>query len=799
MTVTTREFLNTVITAPEGYFLLAIGGNGKGWNEHFFEWPAGIDEALDRAAKYAPETNVYFSSYLFGERRSLKDAVLPSRTIQADLDEADPVTLPLTPTILVQTSPGRYQGYWLLKDEPPSLDVHEILSRKLTYSIPNCDHSGWPLGRKVRLPNTLNHKYLEGVQAVQVTSNSMRVYKESDLELLPDVTIIDLERHDESFIEAPPLEIEGIEGAYELLESIKSKLTSQPNVMNFMTSPQKDRSAALWHLMCALFRAGLSRDKVFYIARRSKNNKFLDLHFHADRELAKDVLRAESTVKSGLVDIRDKIKQVRSVKGVTVEKRMTIFDLVRDRLKEEGEFLRSNDDTWYVRRDLGKPIQVALRSEWLHTLLDIEFGLNATEIEHDYTIHSLIAFGHQLPITAETASLSHYAPEMKALLLHTGKKDVLKITADDIEHTIDGSYGIVFPWSPSGEQFNPVLESQLDWALILFNGCLDNILGLGRDQALAILRVWFLFLLFRSEAISRPILALFGQPGAGKSTLFRRVYALLYGRQRSLDSVTNPENFDQAVASDPLVVLDNVDTWQPWLPDRLAQAASTSDIVKRKLYFDKDSVIMKRQAMLGITAHNPRFGREDIADRLIILNFERLTNFLPEGEIIHTILRQRNWLWGSIVRDIQRTLRTNLPTAAESPQFRIEDFARMGLWIARALGIEPAFVSAIGSLKTAAKSFLLEEDTMLVNSIRKYVEHNKRAGEFVSTSYLWQALQANANDITFDKQYRNAVFLGKKLWAMQESLKDAFVVKWQFDTASGARQWLLDRKDEPHS
>lgn len=792
--ISTREFLNTTITSNEGYLLIAVGGNGSGWREEFFEWPNKIDDALEYAGRFVPETNVYFSSYLFSDRHSTKDCVLPTRTIQADLDEADPLTLPLQPTALVRTSEGRYQGYWILKDEANSLEAHEILSRKLTYSIPLCDHSGWPLGRKVRLPNTLNHKYLSGPQSIVVTQASMRVYREQDLELLPDVSIVELEQYSEAFLdsqEEPEL------GPFELLESVRDKI---PRVIyDQYKHRQSDRSVYLWALMCSLFRAGLGRHEVFYLAKKGPNNKFEDLRFHGDRELAKDVIRAEVTVKSGDKDIRSNILELRTSKGPISERRRQIFELVRARLREEGEFLRTQqEETWYVRRSLGKPILMGVRSEGLHCLLDIEFNLNATETEHDYTLNSLAAFCNSLPVTGQLATLSYYSSEQNVVLLHTGKKEVLRISPSAIEHITDGAYGVVFPWSLGSEPFNPQLDSDEDWSEILFGNCLDNIIDMSREQAMAILKAWFMFILFKSESVARPILALLGTPGSGKSTLMRRVYSVLYGKQRSLSSVTTADNYDIAVAYDPLVALDNVDTWALWLPDRLAQAASTTDIGKRKLWTDKDIVTMKRQAMVAITAHNPRFGREDVADRLLILNFRRLDHFLPEGDIINEILRKRNYIWGAIVGDIQQVLRTPMPNVTECPQFRVEDFARMGLWIARALGFEQDFRSAIQGIVGEQKSFILTEDSILVDAIRRFTEASKHVDEYLMPSQLWYDLATvYAQDTTaFSKIYKNAVVLGKKLWVMNDALKQQFDIEWKFDHVRGARVWKLNKKSQ---
>lgn len=236
----TRQFLQAVITTEEGYFCLAFGGNGHGWIEEFFSWPYDLDKIVYRAQEVAEKTNVYFSTYLFEERRSLKQYVLPSKTIQADLDEAIVNDIVLHPSVLVRTSEGRHQGYWVLKDNNPlDPEIHEILSKKLTYSITLCDHSGWPLGRKVRLPGTKNYKYLEGPQDVVVIKSEMRKYSVSDLELLPEVTIVETTLHGEDFIDDIP-DITKIDiGPQELLESIKDAIP--PKVYVAYNVVEKDK------------------------------------------------------------------------------------------------------------------------------------------------------------------------------------------------------------------------------------------------------------------------------------------------------------------------------------------------------------------------------------------------------------------------------------------------------------------------------------------------------------------------------------------------------------------------------
>src|SRR6266487_2611054 len=101
-----RQFLQTVVTADEdGWLCLACARlEAKQWREHWYKWPSQLDDAVGMAYQQAIDRDIYFSSYLFSEHSSAKSAVIPGRTIQADLDEADVLSLPMPPTVLVETS-----------------------------------------------------------------------------------------------------------------------------------------------------------------------------------------------------------------------------------------------------------------------------------------------------------------------------------------------------------------------------------------------------------------------------------------------------------------------------------------------------------------------------------------------------------------------------------------------------------------------------------------------------------------------------------------------------------------------
>lgn len=806
-----REFLKVVVTTETGWFCLAVAPQtGQGWWQEWYEWPRQLEEILDKTLDYAEESNVYFSAHLFKEPQSTKENILPTRTIQADLDEADILTLPLQPSILVETSSGRHQGYWIIRGElePEAL---EVLSRKMTYAIKDCDTSGWPLGRKRRVPFTFNFKYLEGPQQVQIVGAPLKQYSEEEIELLPDPPAslggsVDYEiQFLDSFGPTDWGQIETLVGVgpRELYTQVKDKLT--PSVQSQYSVRQQDRSRALWAFLCSCFRAGLTKEQTWWLAWHSANNKFSDLTYNAERELAKDVLRAEATVRARIPDGRSEVASIRRLPHASHERRQMLLQLVLQHLKAEGEFIHTPEDlTWYIRRDLGRPIQISPHSEWLDMILDLQFSLNSTETDKTYVSFGLNNFCRSLPINGVQAALSHFDKDNHALLLHTGKKDVLRITADEITKTIDGSYGIIFPWGVGNEPFNPTLSrGTTDWADVVYGSALSNVIGLSPNQAKAILKVWTMFLLFRAGAVSRPIIAFFGQPGAGKSTLFRRMYTLLYGQHRSLSGITTADNFDQAVSTWPFVVFDNVDVPERWLPDRLALSASASEFPKRKLYTDNDDFMMRRQACIGITAHNPQFSREDVADRLLLLTFKRLEHFVPEGDILTTIHNQRNRLWGQIALDCQQVLRTPLPNYADVPQFRVEDFARVGYWISTALGFGAEFAEALRLVGRGQKGLNLEQDAILVQAIQGCLGIGKLQScngvcavpctkHWLTVGQLWSVLSLHASEPSiFQRAYRGPTYLGKKLWALQDSLKEVVSIEWMDDRARQIRVWRI--------
>ena len=104
------------------------------------------------------EQDWYFAPCLFRGTRRLRDAMVPTRFLHADLDEADPREIEdVPPTLGWETSPGHYQGLWVL-DRHLKADAFDNLNRRLSYYV-KADRNGWGRNKVLRIPGTLSTKY----------------------------------------------------------------------------------------------------------------------------------------------------------------------------------------------------------------------------------------------------------------------------------------------------------------------------------------------------------------------------------------------------------------------------------------------------------------------------------------------------------------------------------------------------------------------------------------------------------------------------------------------------------------
>lgn len=280
-------------------FLDAIYGEAEGWadivtmdpetqvpsSEMFRQYPT------DRAylAKYCAlraDEDVYISVALFSNKhRTKEDRRAVANAVWADADTCDPDNFKITPSVVVETSPGRWHCWWVL-DSPVEAQEAAGVAQSIAYAHREQGADlGWQVSKILRVPGTTNTKYDEPFTVtveytgVLYTLDELRdaypatgmntevVTLDADVpELLTTSQLIDLETR----------VVRGME--WENL---------------YVDTPPKDAdwSERLFRLQFDLFRAGCTPQEIFTLSKNAACNKFERDH-RPDSDLWKTVQNA---------------------------------------------------------------------------------------------------------------------------------------------------------------------------------------------------------------------------------------------------------------------------------------------------------------------------------------------------------------------------------------------------------------------------------------------------------------------------------------------------------------------------
>jgi len=269
-----KTFFQLVFGASaRGYLcvsLLGLGSGKRSMQERFFRYP----EQVDAAAKFANDSkfsaDVYYCPQLFETTTRTKSAVASCPTLWADLDTCPPTKMLKPPSVIVESSPRRYQALWRMSHPLPG-HIAEDLCKRIAYfhAEDGCDRSGWDLTQLLRVPSTVNYKYA-GEPEVMIKGGELRaMYSPRDFEDYPEVKTSQFMRTPmPSAAELPQ------EPAEDILQKYKHALL--PNVYDLFAVTPDDNSWSekLWKLEMCLLEMGMSREEVFVVAWESACNKY---------------------------------------------------------------------------------------------------------------------------------------------------------------------------------------------------------------------------------------------------------------------------------------------------------------------------------------------------------------------------------------------------------------------------------------------------------------------------------------------------------------------------------------------
>lgn len=268
-----REDFFRLIFGPEasGYISIAyLEQNKRDMRTSWFKYPEQVPEMLASIVNNSKTLcHAYFCPQLFAApTKREKSNVSVCTTVWADLDTCDPALLNVEPTVVIQSSPGRFQALWVM-DRITEPNVAEDISRRIAYFHSNqgADKSGWDLSQLLRIPYTGNYKYgdLNNAPIVGIVTANRKVYRRSDFDRYPEIPATEFAKEDQpELIDDNPAEI---------LQ--KYRTTLNPMAFGLYNDPpESEWSEKLWKLLQLCVEAGLSRQQAFTVANSAACNKF---------------------------------------------------------------------------------------------------------------------------------------------------------------------------------------------------------------------------------------------------------------------------------------------------------------------------------------------------------------------------------------------------------------------------------------------------------------------------------------------------------------------------------------------
>lgn len=256
-----------------GFICLAVITNinsksDKKMNEHFFRYPDELPQISATIDRLRYEGDVYYCPQLLSARKRTKENVALCPSVWADLDTCEPSKVLVPPTVIVESSPERYQALWRFS-EPLAPYEAEDLAMRIAYrhSSDGADKSGWDLTQLLRVPGTPNYKYA-GDPIVRIMDAENALYDLEDFIVYPEVS------HSKHLKIPMPEPDEMPKGAPEdLLQSYRHSLNPLAFQL-YATEPETNWSGDLWKLEMLCLEAGMSREETYYVASYAKCNKY---------------------------------------------------------------------------------------------------------------------------------------------------------------------------------------------------------------------------------------------------------------------------------------------------------------------------------------------------------------------------------------------------------------------------------------------------------------------------------------------------------------------------------------------
>lgn len=500
--------------------------------------------------------------------------------------------------------------------------------------------------------------------------------------------------------------------------------------------------------------------------------------------------------------IAQEIADIRRVEGSaarqlrTFEVNAAVADVAIRELRNRGRLYNDGREAYYFDSQSHTLTQVRADSQALRRLL-ASWGILRTDRLFDHTTEAIWIAAMDTGEAVTVHRFSHYAEKANSLYVHDSDSRVWRVRAHEVGVVENGTDGVLFvsqsppaPW--------PELPESPEWTSVteaLVGDLRFDTTDLSASDQSRLVVLWYYSLFFPELFPTKPILAVIGPRGSGKSSLLRRMGRYLFGPGFNVTPLPNEDGLVVLLTNRRLVALDNADRTPRWLDDRLATAATGGTFSNRLLYRNNEIGDYPIVASVAITSRTPDFRREDVASRLLPIKLQALDGeYIAEAEMLADATRRRPAVLATTMATLAGILGGK--ASASAPQrrqaLRMADFAAFAERVGYAFGGDDGASDCRELVERLARAQAAfgEQDDHVIDLIDRWVRLPDNAGRQVLPGTLLAELQRLAAQTGGQFDCNSAQALGHLLDDRRASLEQRYGMT-RIDGAGRSRYYVF--------
>lgn len=214
------------------------------------------------------------------------------------------------------------------------------------------------------------------------------------------------------------------------------------------------------------------------------------------------------------------------------------------------------------------------------------------------------------------------------------------------------------------------------------------------------LKMFCLYLVtdFAGLGISHPVLMIHGEKGSAKSSLLRKLTAIVDPHSNDISGIQlKLEDLQLKLHSDYFVGLDNLNEIKRNVSDNLAISCTGGSVSKKKLYFDTSQIVMDIKAIVAMTSVSEIVRESDLLDRTLILTLKRIpsTKMKTEEELWQTFNEDLPKILGGCFNTLAQALKHEVVLDDDTKLIRLADFHKLAISVGAVLGMEQSEVDML--------------------------------------------------------------------------------------------------------